>query len=78
MMTRRSRRRRMPRGTRPEGLFWQPGRPDGEPELDDNPLVRACPFPPCHARAGEPCTARGGRKRLVGYHDARHKPEERQ
>lgn len=76
MIRRYRRRRRPPRGTTPEGLFWQPGRPDDEPKVRDNPRVRACPA--CRARIGEPCTARGGRDRLAGYHDARRNPGDSQ
>jgi hypothetical protein len=45
-------------------------------EVPDNPLLRRCPS--CNAPIGQRCTrpARGGRRDLSGYHDARKAPSE--
>lgn len=43
-------------------------------EVRDNPRLRPCPWPPCSAAPGKPCTVRtrhGGRRALTHYHDAR-------
>jgi hypothetical protein len=62
------------------GLFeFDPTDPDAIRDVPDNPLTRRCPKPPgCGAPIGQRCTrpARGGRKDLAGYHDARKKPAE--
>ncbi|GHF30711.1 hypothetical protein GCM10017786_75810 [Amycolatopsis deserti] len=63
------------RGQYPAALFW-PG--TDEPETRDNPRLRPCPWPPCHAAPGQDCTTtiRGRRKPLTGYHEARTIPTE--
>ena len=74
-------RRKQRAGYGRQGLFEViPDDPSGAiREVPDNPLTRECPKPRgCGAPAGQRCTrpARGGRKDLVGYHDARKKPTE--
>lgn len=52
-------RRRRARGRSRDGLFsW---RPDGEIAIGEilvNPLIVACPWPPCRAAVGQRCTTR--------------------
>lgn len=65
------------RGRYRHGLFDNPGQATAEPEIGDNPRERACPWPPCRAQVGEPCTIRrNGRREPMtsGYHPARTEP----
>lgn len=73
-MTRRPDRQH--RGQRRDGLFWQAAdaNVDAEPEARDNPRDRTCPYEPCHAKPGHPCTSRAGRLELRDYHPARKEP----
>ncbi|WP_435582893.1 zinc finger domain-containing protein [Amycolatopsis thermoflava] len=68
------------RGQYPAALFWNATTAEqDQAEARDNPRLRPCPWPPCRAAAGQPCTttiARGRRKPLRGYHEARTTPIE--
>lgn len=71
-MTRRQ-RGQAPTGMQPSALFWTRDG-DEQPDTPDNPRLRPCPWPPCRALAGQPCTVttgRGRRKPITGYHSAR-------
>lgn len=78
-MTTGKRRGQAPTGMAPAALFWN-GRAADEDQAAtrDNPKLRRCPWQPCGALPGQPCTTagRGRRKPISGYHDARTHTEE--